>query len=367
LQNITRWSGDSKDGVQGLINKIKEIKGVASTLFNVNDKTLLTGEAKKGAIAGVLADIKGGSSKTTGTGGVLQSLKNEIFQINQELVQDQSEKLKKAFENELSNYKQLLNKKKISLVDFNNWKVASEEKLQLDLDRVRKGRLGNISSLSSLTESTLSKGKQTVMDVAKLIGLDPDGASQRFAERIKELGEKIKPIADSGMSNITTGIQDTVSKYGSIIEYIISRMTVMLADGLATGLASIFNQNIKFDFKELLGKMLAALGDMFIGMAGPMIAGGIIANIGLPGSGSAQLASGLKLMALGTGLKAGGMAMSTNASSNAQVNGGGQMGYGSQFMPQSQGITVNITGSLEPIGGDKLGVIINNATRSWNG
>ena len=94
-----------------------------------------------------------------------------------------------------------------------------------------------------------------MLDVAGILGLDPEGASQKFAERIKELGDKIKPIAQQGMEVITSNISTIWGNQGEKLHGVFTQVTGMLSDGLATGLASIFNQNIKFDFKNTVAQL----------------------------------------------------------------------------------------------------------------
>lgn len=387
LQNITRWSQGSDKGVQGFANSVKKAKKEMLALLAVikggaglnEDGSLKTKQqliketndiidGKKDAdkdpdnvMDKLFGSMKDGLSKLT-------SLKSEIFNINQELITDQAQKVRNAFDNELANYRKLLFEKKISTEDFNNWKTAREKQLQNELDSIQKGKFGNVSELSSLTESTLSKDKQTVLDVAKLLGLDPEGASQKFAERMEELKDKIQPIAEEGMENITSNLSKVWGENGNSLLQVLTQVTGMLAEGFADGLASIFNQDIDFDFKNVVAELLKAVGQMFIAIATPIIAAWALANIAGKGIFAKEQKAALGLLAAGIAMRAGGSAMSSNASSNAQVNNnGGSMGYGSQFTPQSQGMTVNIVGSLEPIGGDKLGVIINNASQNWNG
>jgi hypothetical protein len=348
LANITRWSKSSDTGVQGFANSVKK--------------------AKK-EMADLLAGIKGGAGgKGGGVGGKLISLTSEIFSINQSLIEDQTQKIKSAFDNELANYKSLLSQKQISTEDFNNWKIAREKQLQNELDSIQKGRFGNISEMSSLTDSTLNKDKQFVLDFANILGLDPEGASKKFAERMEELKDKIKPIAQEGIDDISLSLEDIFSKKGKLMQEMMSLVIGQLADGLATGLASIFNQDIDFDFKDMVAQVLKAVGGMLISIAAPLVAAWSLGNVAMLGGAAVQHGAALGMLAAGIAMSAGGSAMSSNASSNAQVNNnGGSMGYGSQFTPQSQGMTVNIVGSLEPIGGDKLGVIIKNASQNWNG
>jgi len=387
LQKITRWSQGSDKGVQGFANSVKKAKKEMLALLaitkggaglnedgSVKTKQQLIKETndiidgKKdtdknpdNVMDKLFGSMKDGLSKLT-------SLKSEIFNINQELITDQSQKVRNAFDNELANYRKLLFEKKISTEDFNNWKTAREKQLQNELDSIQKGKFGNVSELSSLTESTLSKDKQTVLDVAKLLGLDPEGASQKFAERMEELKDKIKPIAQEGIDDISLSLEDIFSKKGKLMQEMMSLVIGQLADGLATGLASIFNQDIDFDFKDMVAQVLKAVGGMLISIAAPLVAAWSLGNVAMLGGATVQHGAALGMLAAGIAMSAGGSAMSSNASSNAQVNNnGGSMGYGSQFTPQSQGMTVNIVGSLEPIGGDKLGVIIKNASQNWNG
>jgi hypothetical protein len=117
----------------------------------------------------------------------------------------------------------------------------------------------------------------------------------------------------------------------------------MLGDALATGFASIFNKDIKFDFKKMIGGFLAALGDMMLRIGAAELTAGILMNIATPGAGATKMIGGGKMLAFGAALKGGGMAMSANGSLGAstQRNTGGGASNGPGFGSGGLNITFN--------------------------
>jgi hypothetical protein len=154
--------------------------------------------------------------------------------------------------------------------------------------------------------------------IDQLFGEDLKKSTDNLQSKFEALKGSIKPI----ISGFSSDLVSFVNKNFNTINEAMTMGTQFLGDVLATGLASIFNRNIKFDFKKMLGQFLSALGDFFFKMATPLIVGGILMNIAVPGLGTSQLISGGKLAALGIGLKGGGMALSSSSvgSSSTSVN-----------------------------------------------
>lgn len=227
--------------------------------------------------------------------------------------------------------------------------------------RAIKGDVSAIAPTMSRSED-LAKNDKGLID--QLFGEDLAKSTANLQAKMNTLMDGIKPV----ITDFSLKFSEFVSKNFETIQASMSMGVEFLGDTLATGLASIFNKNIKFDFSKMLGGFLSSLGDMFLKMATPMIIGGLLMNIGLPGSGTAQLGSGLKLGALAVGLKAGGMALSAGSSNSMVANsagGGGQYNNSSPSFNgyQAQGMTIKIEGELKGKGTDLVGVI-NNVTRT---
>ena len=187
-----------------------------------------------------------------------------------------------------------------------NIKELNEARELSNLKKLGRTSVSPIPFTMSRSEDASKKDKGLI---DQLFGEDLKKSTDNLQSKFEALKGSIKPI----ISGFSSDLVSFVNKNFYTINEAMTMGTQFLGDVLATGLASIFNRNIKFDFKKMLGQFLSALGDFFFKMATPLIVGGILMNIAVPGSGTAQLISGGKLAALGIGLKGGGMALSSSS------------------------------------------------------
>jgi tape measure domain-containing protein len=190
------------------------------------------------------------------------------------------------------------------------------------------------------------------------LGDELDKTGSNFNERMDNLKNSIKPA----VTGFTTDLAKFISKNFDEVNTTLTMGTQFLGDVLATGIASIFNKDIKFDFRKMLGQFLSALGDFFFQMATPLIVGGILMNIAVAGSGTKQLTSGLGLAALGGTLKGGGMALSSSSvgsSSSSMTTSTGAR----NIVPYSnpQGFNNNVKFEIQ---GNTLVGVLNNVNRA---
>ena len=216
--------------------------------------------------------------------------------------------------------------------------------------------MGQARELDNTTSSNADK-KDFFGDMLGISGIDLNASADALKDKFNALEARIKPIVGDFGISFSKVIKDNFG----VIQLGMTIGIDFLGDVLATGLASIFNKDIKFDFKRMLGQFFAAIGDMFFKMATPLIIGGILLNIAAPGSGNIQLGSGLKLAALGTGLKAGGMALSQSANNSPSQN----KEYDSTFTAPAQGSS-NQNNKVEfVIQGTTLKGVLNNVNNSF--
>lgn len=220
--------------------------------------------------------------------------------------------------------------------------------LGLETEETRK----RIAALQEQTEKirrngfTPEKAKQndsTSKEKIKQIGIGEEEFATNIQQRYKALAQRIQPIVATGMEKISTIFGDITSENFAEVSGNMQQGFGMLGDTLATGFASIFNRDIKFDFSKIIAGFLAALGDMMLRIGAAELTAGLLMNIATPGSGTTKMLGGGKMLAFGAALKGGGMAMSANsnlgASTQRNTRGGASNGPG--FGSNGLNITFN--------------------------
>jgi tape measure domain-containing protein len=180
--------------------------------------------------------------------------------------------------------------------------------------------------------------------MAKAVGFDGDEVAKRSQEIVNDVKNKVKPV----LNDLGTSIHDDVITAISFVPEGMNLAFSFLGDTLANGFASVFNQDIKFDFKRLLGSFLAGLGEMVMKMALQLkvvaaLKTKVEAAMLAFGGGGAALGGAIALFALGAAMKGGGMAMSANSNLGAstQRNTGGGASNGPGFGSNGLNITFN--------------------------
>ena len=236
-----------------------------------------------------------------------------------------------------------------------NIKELNEARELSNLKKLGRTSVSPIPFTMSRSEDASKKDKGLI---DQLFGEDLKKSTDNLQSKFEALKGSIKPI----ISGFSSDLVSFVNKNFYTINEAMTMGTQFLGDVLATGLASIFNRNIKFDFKKMLGQFLSALGDFFFKMATPLIVGGILMNIAVPGSGTAQLISGGKLAALGIGLKGGGMALSSSSVGSSSTSVSTSTGA-RNIVPFQNPSGFNNTVKFE-IQGNTLVGVLNNVNRA---
>jgi tape measure domain-containing protein len=213
--------------------------------------------------------------------------------------------------------------------------------LNADLQKTRQN--GFTPSLAVNTSVINADRLDWFNEMAKAVGFDGDESTKKLQERYNALAGKIKPIVSDGMGKISTIFGDITNENFSMVRGNMEQGFGMLGDTLAAGFASIFNKDIKFDFKKMIGGFLAALGDMMLRIGAAELTAGLLMNIATPGSGATKMLGGGKMLAFGAALKGGGMAMSANSNlgTSTQRNTGGGASNGPGFGSNGLNITFN--------------------------
>jgi hypothetical protein len=164
--------------------------------------------------------------------------------------------------------------------------------------------------------------------MANAVGFEGEESTKKLQERYTALAGRISPIVSTGMQKISTLFGDITNENFGMVKGNMEQGFGMLGDVLAQGFTSIFNKDIKFDFKKMIGGFLSALGDMMLRIGAAELTAGILMNIATPGAGATKMLGGGKMLAFGAGLKGGGMAMSANSNIGSSMAGGNFSGGG---------------------------------------
>jgi hypothetical protein len=188
--------------------------------------------------------------------------------------------------------------------------------------------LGGKTAISDPKDSPIAKMLTEMFNL--------DDATKNLDAGVAKVGDKIKESIQK--------IQIIFTKETLILKDFAKATTemagVFLGDALSGAFASVFDQDIEFNFKGLLGQFLAGLGEMVMAMA---IKLGAFAKLKTAvekalltfGTGAIAVVGAAGLFALGAAMKGGGIAMSQSASGSTnnnvinnapRFNGGGSNG-----------------------------------------
>ena len=313
-----------------------------------------------------------------------KSLFNEIGKLRIDAIYGDSldkanQRVISAYELEKEGYLQLLKDKKITLSNFDEWVKAREKVLQLDLLDVRKSYWNSIKLLDkkSAEDTAYSSQMALVKGISDVLGLDInfEGIGERMKSHIGNIMSSMTEIdVDTPLSAFLQKFTQKVETMREVMQNAIAMGMSFVADTLAIGLASIFNPDVKFDFKALLGRFLSGLGDMLIQMAVQLKAAAIAKTategaLTTFGGGIAAIGGAGTLLALGIAAKTGGAALSASAPSSSVGGGYNQGGYGSGYGTTfSPNITATFGGTVQVVAdGTQLKGVLDSTNVRYNG
>jgi hypothetical protein len=226
-------------------------------------------------------------------------------------------------------------------------------------------QIGFTPDSSKNTKEHLNDLKKQFDDIANAIGFDGEASSKKLQERYNQL---IQPLAEN--ISYSPQIMDAVKKLGinisdgfsgleidgimtyikkiqawkGLLQNVLQNTFHGLADIVSTGLASMFNQDVKFEPKKMIAQVLSSVGEMLIGIAVPLVAALALGNVATMGGMSVQWGAALGMLGAGIAMKGGGMAMSANSNlgtSTQRNTGGGGGSNGPAFGMGGLNITFN--------------------------
>lgn len=140
---------------------------------------------------------------------------------------------------------------------------VNEKIAEFNFQQGRKATpLGQASMLKNTTESNKEKGS-FFNDMLGISGIDLKESENALKEKFEALKGRIQPT----ITSFGLGLSEDMSL---ALSYVTDAMNIsfnFLGDTLSNAFASIFNKDIKFDFKKLLGQFLEGLGSMVMQMA----------------------------------------------------------------------------------------------------
>lgn len=161
---------------------------------------------------------------------------------------------------------------------------------------------------------------------------------------------------DKFMSNLQEKLGEG---FAAIIRFQESAI-MLLGDAMSTGLAGVFNKDIKFDFKKMLGSFLKSMGQMFMSIAAQLLVAHKFLSVATWGANAPNLIAAAKLLGVGVAMSAGGMALSSSGSPSESG------AYNNSFTGANFG-NVQIGGNVKfEIQGTSLVGVLNN-TNMQNG
>jgi hypothetical protein len=230
----------------------------------------------------------------------------------------------------------------------------SIERLRLEVDRLKNSlKLFGATPLPNIFEareqqSNLGEQLRKSFDITPLgdeLGKSTENLAQRF--------EVLKQRITSGIKSTGEKAKEEFDIMGEMWRNAVMIIGDSVGNAFSGMFESIFDQDVKFDFKKVLASFLKAMGQMVATMGSAILAAGI----GLSGSvfgmgeGAKSIAAGVGLIALGGALMGGGSAIgnrsnaspSENSSYQTQFKGaiGSQGGFdGGKVVFEIQGTTL---------------------------
>lgn len=306
FKNVTRWSKDSKVGIQGF----------------VNDFT-----SGKAALDKLMGDLGSGGGKGKGKAGFdptdsLNSLAEKLKDIARNV-----DDVKKEFVE-----KMIILRDAMKLKDRDGVVKHNQEFAKAAIEAA----MGN----SLFTDTTVS-------------------IEENMKKRLEAIGESIK----AGVTNVSGVFIDQYD----VLKQRGEEMSAAFSDALRSGIGIALNGfgdlvqgalmkgDKKMNFKKVFANLLGMIGDLLIELGKKAVMINVaIEAIKFP-TGAAGVAIGLGLIAAGGALKAASANMNSNSNVNTQKNTSFAPTYGSSQL------TVNVVGSLKGDGTSLIGTFNNTA------
>jgi hypothetical protein len=250
-----------------------------------------------------------------------------------------------------------------------NLEIKNTQKNIKELNEARE--LSNLKTLGRTSVSPIPFTMSRSEDASKkdkglidqLFGEDLTQSTANLQAKFEAFKSGIKPI----ITDFGSAVSEDVKTAMDFVSEGMNLSFSFLGDTLAAGFASVFNKDIKFDFKKLLGNFLSGLGDMVMRMAIQMKAVAALKTkielaLSTLGGGGFALAGAVALFALGAAMKGGGMALSSSSvgsSSTSVSNSTGARNIVPNFNPSGFNNTVKFE-----IQGNTLVGVLNNVNRA---
>ncbi len=172
--------------------------------------------------------------------------------------------------------------------------------------------------------------------------------------------EKLKIDWKDGISDAEANMIQSLLEMKDVLRGVMNIVSNTLGDTFSGLFESIFDKDVKFDFKKVLGSFLKAMGQMVSTIGTAILAAGIglSASIFGMGEGAKSIASGIGLIALGGALMGGGSAIGKTNSSSVNTSTGAR-----NIVPNFNPSGFNNTVKFE-IQGNTLVGVLNNVNRA---
>jgi hypothetical protein len=172
--------------------------------------------------------------------------------------------------------------------------------------------------------------------------------------------EKLKIDWKDGISDAEANMIQSLLEMKDVLRGVMNIVSNTLGDTFSGLFESIFDKDVKFDFKKVLGSFLKAMGQMVSTIGTAILAAGIglSASIFGMGEGAKSIASGIGLIALGGALMGGGSAIGKTNSSSVNTSTGAR-----NIVPNFNPLGFNNTVKFE-IQGNTLVGVLNNVNRA---
>jgi tape measure domain-containing protein len=241
-----------------------------------------------------------------------------------------------------------------------NIKELNEARELSNLKTLGRTSVSPIPFTMSRSEDASTKDKGLI---DQLFGEDLNQSTANLQAKFEALKSGIKPI----ITDFGSAVSEDVKTAMDFVSEGMNLSFSFLSDTLAAGFASVFNKDIKFDFKKLLGNFLSGLGDMVMRMAIQMKAVAALKTkielaLSTLGGGGFALAGAVALFALGAAMKGGGMALSSSSVGSSSTSVSTSTGA-RNIVPFQNPSGFNNTVKFE-IQGNTLVGVLNNVNRA---